>query len=147
MSGKEEEFTDAQKMMMRLSGETLAGLRMTGKCISMNDNIDFIATITVHAFVEVTKYLLTLPGDDSKFLLSERFCQDPVESFFGQQRSKGGHNDNPTVHSFLQNTVSLRIQGTTALNTLRGNCRKRKSDEKIVVDETPLPKRKRKFQS
>ena len=33
-------------------------------------------------------------------------------------------------------------QGTTAINTLRGNCRKR-GDDTILVDDTPLPKRKR----
>ena len=27
------------------------------------------------------------------FLLSERFTQDPLESFFGQQRARGGSSD------------------------------------------------------
>lgn len=93
------------------------------------------------SFVELTRYLLKLPG--KKFVLSEVFCQDPVESFFGHQRSMGGHNDNPTVQAFCNNTVSLRVQGTVALNPLRGNCRKRPGDDVILVDETPLPKRKR----
>lgn len=89
----------------------------------------------------MAKYLLDLPG--MKFILSERFCQDPLESFFGQQRSVGGHNDNPTVQAFCKNTVSLRVQGTAALKPLHGNCRKRKKDDFLAVDETPLPKRKR----
>ena len=72
----------------------------------------------VCAFVEMARYLLRLPGE--KYLLSERFCQDPLESFFGHQRSMGGHNDNPDAPSFMHNTVSIRVQGTTALNTLRG---------------------------
>lgn len=76
-------------------------------------------------------------------MFSERFCQDPVEAFFGKQRASGGRNDNPTVKTFLDNTVSLRLQGSVALDPVRGNCRKRKQ-VKQLVDETPLPKRKRK---
>ena len=98
-------------------------------------------TDTVKSFVEMARYLLDQPG--VKFLLSERFCQDPLESFFGHQRSKGGHNDNPTVKQFCDNTVSLRVQGAAALNPLRGNCRKRPTEQVIPIDETPLPKRKR----
>ena len=97
---------------------------------------------TVISFVEMARFLLKLPG--VKFLLSERFCQDPLESFFGHQRSKGGRNDNPTVKQFCDNTVSLRVQGSAALNPLRGNCRKRPADKVIPVDDTPLPKRSRK---
>lgn len=88
----------------------------------------------------MSKFLLKQPGP--KFLLSERFCQDPVEEFFGHQRAKGGHNDNPTVKQFCENTVSLRIQRSTALHLKRGNCRKRPVDHVIPVDDTPLPKRR-----
>ena len=59
-----------------------------------------------------------------------------MEEFFGPQRSRGGHNDNPTVKQFLENTVSLRIQKSAALNCsgpLRGNCRKRVSERVIDV--------------
>ena len=49
------------------------------------------------------------------FILSQKLCQDPVESFFGKQRAAGGHSDNPTVKDFCKNTVSLRLQGSAAL--------------------------------
>lgn len=97
--------------------------------------------IAVKAFVELARYLLKQPG--VKFLLSERFCQDPLEAFFGHQRAKGGRNDNPTVQQFCKTTVSLRVQGSTALNPSKGNCRKRPVDTAITVDDTPLPKRRR----
>ena len=51
--------------------------------------------------------------------------------------------NNPTVQAFCSYIVYLRVQGTAAINPLRGNCRKREVDPTIVVDETPLPKRKR----
>ena len=78
-------------------------------------------------------------------MLTEKFCQDPLESFFGKQRMKGGSNDNPNVATFLKNTSSLRVQGSLALKPMRGNCRRGKENniQNIEVDETPLPKRKR----
>lgn len=93
------------------------------------------------SFVEVTKHLLKQPG--VKYVLSERFCQDPLESFFGRQRSAGGRNSNPTVKQFIDNTVSLRVQGSAALAQIRGNCRKRPLEKNTKVDNTPLPKRRR----
>ena len=92
------------------------------------------------AFVEMAEFLLQ---KGVKFLLSERFCQDPVEEIFGQQLSKEGRNDNPTVKQFCDSTVSLRVQKTAALHPLRGNCSKRQADKTILVDNTPLKKRKR----
>ena len=97
----------------------------------------------VHAFVELMQDLLSVPGVE--FVLSERLCQDPLESFFGKQRAAGGRNDNPTVQQFCDNTVTLRVQQSAALEPLRGNCRKRSRPvDCALVDETPLPKRSRK---
>ena len=95
--------------------------------------------LLVNSFTEVAKFLLKIPG--VKFLLSERFCQDPLEAFFGNQRAKGGRNDNPNVEQFCNSTVSLRVQGSAALAPIRGNCKRQTST--ITVDETPLPKRAR----
>ena len=74
------------------------------------------------SFLELAPFLLQQPG--VKFLYSERFNQDPVEAFFGQQRARGGRNDNPTVQQFCDTTVSLRLQRSAALNPVRGNCRR-----------------------
>ena len=98
----------------------------------------------VRSFVELTAYLFTLPG--VKLFLSERLCQDPLESFFGKQRQCGGGCDNPTVSAFLSNTSSLRAQGSVSLNPLRGNVqRKRKefNEREIIEASKPLPKRKK----
>ena len=87
------------------------------------------------------RYLLGISG--VKFLLSERFTQDPVESFFGQQRQKGGGSENPTVHQFTYNTSSLRVQRSTApiaSSNVRASKYRQEAD---VVDDTPLQKRPR----
>ena len=51
-----------------------------------------------------------------KYILSESFCQDPLEAFFGKQRYKGGRNDNPSAKEYLDNTVTLRVQASHALD-------------------------------
>ena len=96
----------------------------------------------VNSFVELGKKLLNTPG--VKAVFSERFNQDPLESFFGKQRQRGGYRDNPTVKDFIYGTQSLRIQGSLARDPKRGNCRKRHQDKPSdFIDNTPLPKRKR----
>lgn len=91
--------------------------------------------------VEMVRYCLdNIPGVE--FFLTEHLCQDPLEAFFGRQRMSCGRNDNPSVHTFLHNTTSLRIQGSAALQPFRGNCRRGKKNKRIAVDNTPLEKRK-----
>ena len=99
--------------------------------------------IIVNSFLDVSQYLLFYPGVRAVF--SERFNQDPLESFFGKQRSHGGRCDNPTVKDFVYNITSLRLQGALAKDPVRGNCRRRARDSKQadLIDNTPLPKRKR----
>lgn len=103
----------------------------------------------VQSFVELVKYLFTIPGVE--LFLSSRLNQDPLESFFGKQRQSGGGSDNPTVARFISGTSSLRVQGSLALQPLRGNCRrkKKKNDGMTVADHDiePLPKRRKKHSS
>lgn len=97
--------------------------------------------IAVKSFSELIPFIFTkIP--DVKFFFSEKLCQDPLESFFGNQRMHGGSNDNPNVATFLQGTVSIRAQGSASLQPLRGNCTAFCNPE-LVVDETPLKKRPR----
>lgn len=99
------------------------------------------------SFVELSKYLLGTPELKDKYILSERFSQDPLENYFGQLRSRGGWCQNPTVQACLTSAQTLRIQGSMAMMPVRGNsnrkCRVLK-EVNDVIDNTPLPKRKRK---
>lgn len=131
---------------MLLSIQTRKGLKITGWCVNacIHSGRITIPFISVHSFVELAQSLLALP--EVSYLLSEKFCQDPIESFFGKQRGHGGRNENPSVKQFLENTNSLRMQGSAALEPLRGNCRKRAASCS-APDNTPLPKRKRSTKS
>lgn len=77
--------------------------------------------ITVKSFVELTEYLLGLAELKGKHLLSECFSQDPLENYFGQQRSRGGWCQNPTVQACLTSAQSLRVQGSLAMIPVRGD--------------------------
>ena len=87
--------------------------------------------------------VLDMPG--VRYFLSEKLCQDPLESFFGKQRMRGRYSDNPSMEGFLKGTVSLRVQGSVAAEPKRGNCSRGEPHtiSDCVVDNTPLPKRRR----
>ena len=95
----------------------------------------------MQSFIELTKYLFTIPG--VKFFFSERLNQDPLESFFGKQQQRGGGSDNPNVAQFVSGTSSLQVQRSIAVQPLRGNCRRKRTllEDEDLLSDTPLPKR------
>lgn len=129
---------------MTLSHETLEGLKMTG-IVSDKLLIQFYfhSICSVYSFVEVSKYLLSLKN--GLYILSERFNPDPLESFFGQQRARGGRSDNPNVRKFMYNTQAVRVQRSMAIGDA-GNVRKRKTQWSKDLEELsrPLTKHPRK---
>ena len=94
----------------------------------------------MYSFIELGKYLLS--QRKGLFLLSERLNQDPLESFFGQQRARGRRNDNPNVRSFLYNTQAIRVQRSMAVGH-GGNVRKRKLQWDTDIDDLSRPLKKR----
>ena len=95
--------------------------------------------ITSLAAIEATKFLLT---KGVEYVLTERFCQDPVEEYFGNQRKLGRRSDNPDMFTFGYNTNTLQIQREVSLTS--GNTRGRKDKGKAWenVSEDAVPKRK-----
>ena len=85
-------------------------------------------------------YLLSYPG--VKFLSSERFTQDPLESFFRQERQRGGGSDNPNVLQFTYTTSSIRAQKSIA-HVVRSNVRGSKHHQEEAYGDSPLPRRPR----
>ena len=70
--------------------------------------------ITCHSVVEVTKFLL---NQGMQYVMTERFCQDPLENYFGHQRGKARRSDNPDMHHFGYNDNAIRIQRHVTLST------------------------------
>ncbi len=101
-----------------------------------------MALILVNSFIELVKFLFTIP--DVKLLLSNRFCQDPVENFFGQQRQRGRVNENPTARDFVKNTQALRVINGVCGN-VRGNCRGDRIKKSLSIQQDSIPLEKRKY--
>ena len=63
--------------------------------------------ISVNSIIEATQFLL---WHQVKYVLTERFCQDPLENWFGRQRSLGSRKDNPSMADFGYNNNAIRNQ-------------------------------------
>ena len=63
--------------------------------------------ITVYSAIELLKFLIM---HKVSYVLTERFCQDPLENYFGKQRSSGAYKDNPALYDFGYNDTTIRKQ-------------------------------------
>ena len=87
--------------------------------------------------MQLGKLLLDVPG--VKFLLSEKFNQDPQEEYFSKERGAGGANNSPTADQFGHNMMSLYVASDCAKASKRGNCRLQDRDQgECSIDNTPL---------
>ena len=100
----------------------------------------YIPFITVYSLTEMMQELLS--NNDTKFVLSNRFNQDTVEIFFGQQRSRGHRSDNPSVLQFLQNAQAITVQKSLALGGSSNISKKREEPIDLSSICSPLPKRR-----
>ena len=67
--GRPGNFTQNARAKMFLSWQTFEGFK-----------------IAVHSAIEATKFLLE---EGMEYVLTERFCQDPIEEYFGNERKLG----------------------------------------------------------
>lgn len=118
-------YTSNDRARMFISSQTYNGIK-----------------ISVYSLVEVTQYLLNTGMD---FVLSNKFCQDPLEEYFGKQRSMGRCSDNPTVERFGYNSNKVRINRSN--QAIQGNTRGQnfhKVQRWHEVEDDPLPMKKKK---
>lgn len=120
IENRQGNFTANAQSKMFLSWQTFEGLQ-----------------ITTFSIIECIRYLLSI---GVSYVLTERFCQDDLENYFGQQRAIGRRRDNPTVRDVGYNDNTIKAQFSVA--PLGGNVH-RKLDKWNVIDESPLPKKTR----
>ena len=118
------EFTANARAKMFVSWQTHEGLQ-----------------ITVYSITEVVKYLLQ---EGMEYVLTEKFCQDPCEEYFANQRSMGHRYDNPDLQAFGYNNDTIRIQRHILQNTGNTGVRHKKdgNNKWVNVIEEKLRKRK-----
>ena len=91
----------------------------------------------------MVKFLLSGKGahKGAKYILTERFNQDSLEIYFGQQRGRGHRNDNPSVAQFMDNNQAIIIQKSLAIGGSSSTSHKRSIPELSPLYQ-PLPKRR-----
>ena len=101
--------------------------------------------LTVSSFCELCPTLIRQTGPGT-YILSEVFCQDPLERYFSQQRHRGGSNDNPTVQQFRQNSQILMQQQQVRceLKTMNVEPAHAECSQVLFQSLQSLPKRPRK---
>ena len=78
-------------------------------------------------------------------MLTERFCQNDVEEYFGYQRAQRRRSDNPTAAEFGYNALKIATLRDVAPQSVEGNVSGRHSGKQSKwcnVSEEPLPKKK-----
>jgi hypothetical protein len=95
--------------------------------------------ITVNSIVELVSFLI---NSNVSYVLTERFCQDPLENYFGQQRSIGKRKDNPSLFDFGFNDNTIRNQHI--FHPIAGNCLNINESNRTTIKESMsrIPRRK-----
>ena len=119
-----------------LSRETLEGLRITGMLITTEivlTPIDYFNSVT--SFCELAPKLIS----GGKYLLSEVFCQDPLERYF----SRGTVGEGMTIPPSHTNSAILmqrqQVRSDLTMNVEPNNS----SSTSMASAYEPLPKRRR----
>ena len=95
------------------------------------------------AVIECVDFLL---GEGMKYVLTERFCQDPVEEYFGQQRMLGRRTENPDLQEYMHNANTIRVQKEVSVTS--GNSRGRYDRKRSWVCTTDgIVKKKEKLKT
>jgi len=98
--------------------------------------------LTITSFNDLARTLLNEAGP-GKFILSEKFSQDPLEEHFSRHRRIEGCNDNPSLETFEQQEVALHVMSSDLISDLRGNTRGRQTNRApLVATDMRLPRKK-----
>lgn len=110
-------FSRKQKEQMKLSHQTVDGLKLTS--------------------VSVAAVVRKLLDAGAPFVMTSHLNQDPLEQLFGHCRHKGGSNDNPNVLEACNSINNIRSVNTQAVACTRGNT----APERMKLDCSKIPKR------
>ena len=83
--------------------------------------------MTVNSVVARTRFLLS---EGFELVLTERFCQDDVEEYFGYQGAQGRRNDNATAVEFGYNDLNIAKLRDVAQQSIEGNVSGRHSGKR-----------------
>ncbi|OXA39236.1 DNA transposase THAP9 [Folsomia candida] len=93
--------------------------------------------LSIKSVIKISKALLVRDCDPFKYVLTYRFCQDPLELFFNTVRGRLGRNNNPTVVEF-QNIMKSIWHQNLLKSTNTGNCIAQITDGQVPGGLLPL---------
>ena len=100
-----------------------------------------LISFLVNSFTTLGKLLLV---EGAEYILSEKFCQDPLEEYFGKQRMRLGCNDNPMLIEYNSNALGLNVAGDNLIRVFGSNTKGRKDEFQMLdVNDTDLPSSKK----
>ena len=116
-------YTSTQKSKMFMSWQTYESIR-----------------IISYSTIELIKFLLS---NNVQYVFTECLCQDPLENYFGRQRSLGRCRDNPNIRTFgyQDNTIyTSKISKPIASGNSRKSvpCRKNKPNIRANLEKKQL---------
>jgi len=127
-----DEWEQESKALTQLSAEEQAK-----RCLSKQTVFGW--RMTIRTFMDLTKELL---DEGARFVLSEKFSQDPLEEHFGRQRAAGGANENPNYYQFEKQEVSMNVMSSELINDLTGsNVTSKNSAPLDIKDQRTLPRK------
>ena len=107
------------------------------KCSYINKREGF--KITVNSIIEAVQFFLQ---HEVSYVLTKRFCQDPLGKYFGHQRSFGARKDNPSLRDFGFNDNAIRNQ--KVFRPIASNVRGGQDQSSIIEFSCePIPCRKK----
>ena len=112
-------FTQNEKSQMFISWQTFEALQ-----------------ITTYSVIDLVKYLLS---KNVQYVFTEHFCQDPLENYFGRQRSLGRRSDNPSVRQFGYQDNTIRT--TKTFKPIQG--RNSRDNSQSLISTEAIPSRSR----
>ena len=67
--------------------------------------------------------------DGIKYVLTDKFNQDPFEEHFGKQRSRGGGIENPSLEQYMYNERKILLSKSDMV--IKGNTRGKTREKEI----------------
>ena len=92
--------------------------------------------VSVKSLIHCVKFLL---NSGVSYVLTEKFCQDDLENYFGKQRSLGRRRDNPNMEQCRINDNIIKSSFTVAPNGGNSRCEQKNWN----TDSTSLSKKPR----
>ena len=105
-----------------------------------------LTLLLVKSFIELVRKRTHIRENPGKYILSEKFSQDPLEQHFGKHRRNDRCSDNPQLDVFMQQEVALGLLNSDLVSNFTGNTQGRPDTRSpVTIDDARLPVKRKKY--